>query len=139
MSTQSTLSRIARSETEWPRVELLLFVALAADAIVTAAGVYRFGTAIEANTLLLPLWEWSLANVEVVQQPFGMDQMDNPLRKEYFVAAAVFALVKTVVGGFVAICVWVSRQIGWAHADHWARGVTLVVAIVVARNLGVFL
>jgi len=139
MSTTSIKSRIARSEVDWPRIELLLFVALTADAVVTAAGIYRFGTAIEANTLLYPIWEWSLANVEAVQQPFGMDQMGNPLRDEWFVAAAMFAAGKSALSTIVVGGVWATRRLETPYADYWATSATIVVCAITVRNLGALL
>jgi len=138
MSTTAIPSRIARQNLRFPRIELVLFTALVADAVVTAAGIYRFGTAIEANTILYPLWELSLANVELVQQPFGMDQMTNPLREEWFVAAAMFATAKIGLGAVGTVGVATARRIRAPYASYWAVGVTILVTVIVVRNLGVW-
>lgn len=136
--TATLRSRIARHRLTSVPVEVILFGALALDAITTAAGLYHFGTAIEANVLLPGLWEWSLAHVEIVQQPVGMDQMPI-VREEWLVAAGIFAILKTLAGAVIAAGVWAVRRAGAPYADYWATGLTVAVLLVVIRNLGVWL
>jgi len=118
---------------------VFLLAALVADAIVTAVGIYQFGTVIEANRLLYPLWEWSLANVEMVQQPFGMDQMANPLREEWFVAAVMFAVGKAILSSTIPIGLYLARKLGAPYAREWGTLLLISVVAAIVHNGGVWL